>query len=147
MRSFRRGHASTLRLSRSSGNPRCPSGRLAAPEPQSDAFMSVLRKQLSQRLRRLGIEERAWPGRDDGFASLLFRGKEFAHFHSHDELDIRLGRDVIKREKLVHLLDSTVHPDRSVQSAWYEMRFRSAADVDEALRLVRLAVGAIAKKA
>jgi hypothetical protein len=106
--------------------------------------MSVLRKQLSHRLRALGVEERAWPGRDDGFASLLFRGKEFAHFHTHDELDLRLGKDVIKREGLVHLLDSTV---RSVQSAWYEMRFRNAADVEEALRLVRLAIGALAKKA
>ena len=108
--------------------------------------MSALRKLLSQRLRRLGIEERAWPGRDDGFASLLYRGKDFAHFHTDDELDIQLGKDVIKRERLVHPLDSTAHPTRSVQSAWYEMRFRNAADVDEAVRLVRLAIGAIAKK-
>jgi hypothetical protein len=43
--------------------------------------------------------------RDDGFSSLHFEGKEFAHFHGDNELDIRLGRDIIKREGLVHPTD------------------------------------------
>lgn len=109
--------------------------------------MNTLRDRLSLKLRELGVEERAWPGRDDGFASLLFRGKEFAHFHTGNELDIRLGKDVIKRERLVRLPDSTVHPHRSANSAWYEIRFRNAAEVEEVLRLVRLALQGLAKKA
>lgn len=109
--------------------------------------MKDLRNSLSQRLRELGIEERAWPGRDDGFASLLFRGKEFAHFHTHCEIDIRLGKEVIKREHLVHRTQSTVHPDRSSNSPWYEMEVRSPSDVEEAIRLVQIAVqGLQAKK-
>ena len=89
------------------------------------------------------MEERAWPGRDDGFASLLFKGRDFAHFHSDGEIDIRLGKSLIQRERLVHPADSTVHPTRSSSSAWYEMKVRNAADVDEAVRLVRLALSGI----
>ena len=95
---------------------------------------------MSQRLRELSVEECAWPGRDDGFASLLFDGKEFAHFHNWSEIDIRLGKDAIKRERLAHPVDSKVHPGRSKNSPWYEMPIHSAADVDEAVRLVRVAI-------
>jgi hypothetical protein len=102
--------------------------------------VNKLRNRLSQRLSELGIEERAWPGRDDGFASLLFHGKEFAHFHTHCEIDIRLGKEVIKRECLVHRAESIVHPDRSSSSPWYEMEVHNASDVEEAVRLVQLAV-------
>jgi hypothetical protein len=102
--------------------------------------VNALRNSLSQRLRELAVEERAWPGRDDGFASLLFDGKEFAHFHTWSEIDIRLGKDAIKRERLAHPVDSKVHPGRSKNSPWYEMTILSAADVDEAVRLVKVAI-------
>jgi hypothetical protein len=105
--------------------------------------MSTLRKSISEKLHALGVEERAWPGRDDGFASLSYRGKEFAHFHNEGEIDIRLGKDAIKREHLVHPADSIVHPDRAKGSPWYEMKLRTVADVDEAIRLVRLAIRSI----
>jgi len=61
--------------------------------------VNALRKDLSKRLRKLAVEERAWPGRDDGFASLLFEGKELAHFHNWSEIDIRLGKAAIRRVK------------------------------------------------
>jgi len=102
--------------------------------------MNALRVSLIKKLRELGVEERAGPGRDDGFASLLYRGKDFAHFHTDTELDIRLGKEVIKREGLVSLPDSTVHPGRAKGSAWYEFRISGAADVQKAIRLVRLAI-------
>ncbi|HEX5160624.1 MAG TPA: luciferase family protein [Steroidobacteraceae bacterium] len=105
--------------------------------------MNALRKSISQRLQELGVEERAWPGRDDGFASLVYRGKDFAHFHHDGEIDIRLGKEVIRREKLAHPADSVVHPERAAGSPWYEMKLRTAADVDEAIRLVRLAIQGI----
>ena len=101
---------------------------------------NALRARLSQQLRELGVEERAWPGRDNGFASLLFKGKEFAHFHNWCEIDIRLGKETIKRERLVHPADSKVHPTRAKGSPWYEMAIRSDADVGEAVRLVKIAV-------
>jgi hypothetical protein len=99
-----------------------------------------LRNSLSSRLRELAVEERAWPGRDEGFASLLFDGKEFAHFHNWSEIDIRLGKDVIRREGLTHPSDSKVHPGRSKNSPWYEMKILNVADVNEVVRLVRVAI-------
>jgi hypothetical protein len=107
---------------------------------------SALREQLTRRLLEIGVEERAWPGRDDGFASLLFQGKDFGHFHSDCEIDIRLGKDVIARERLIHPPDSSVHPGRARNSPWYEMKVRSAADIDEAARLVRIAVDGIRRQ-
>src|SRR6516162_1897889 len=44
--------------------------------------VSDLRVQLIKRLARLGVEHRPMPGRDDGFASLCYAGKTFAHFHN-----------------------------------------------------------------
>src|SRR3569623_3811187 len=105
--------------------------------------MNTLRPSLVKKLSALGVVERPLPGRDDGFASLVYRGKEFAHFHTDDELDIRLGKEVIKRERLVRLPDSTVHPDRAKGSPWFEFRISSAADVQEAIRLVRLAIAGL----
>ncbi|MEO8064433.1 MAG: luciferase family protein [Pseudomonadota bacterium] len=101
--------------------------------------MNPLRIKLSSKLRDLSVEERAWPGRDDGFASLLFEDNEFAHFHNWCEIDIRLGKDVIARERLVRQ-PSRVHPERAKGSPWYEMKFNTASDVNEAVRLVRLAI-------
>ena len=100
----------------------------------------ALRDRLSQQLRELGVEERAWPGRDDGFASLLFEGKEFAHFHNWCEIEIRLGKETIKRERLVHPANSKVHPTRAKGSPWYELAIRSDADVDEVVRLVKIVI-------
>jgi luciferase-like monooxygenase len=102
--------------------------------------VNVLHKSLCQRLQDLGIEVRAWPGRDDGFASLIFNGKDFAHFHTWSEIDIRLGKETIKREHLTHPANSRVHPGRARNSPWHEMKILSAADVDEAVRLVKIAV-------
>jgi Luciferase len=108
--------------------------------------MNRIRRRLSQRLRDLGVEERAWPGRDDGFVSLLFRGKEFAHFHSDQEIDIRLGKNVIQQERLVRVSDSTVHPTRSDGFPWYALAVRSESDLDEALRLIKIALSGLNKR-
>jgi hypothetical protein len=102
--------------------------------------MNALRKSLGERLGDIGVEVRPWPGRDDGFSSLLFNGKEFAHFHTWSEIDIRLGKDVIRREGLTHPSDSKVHPGRAKNSPWYEMKILSALDVEEATRLVTIAI-------
>jgi Family of unknown function (DUF5519) len=105
--------------------------------------MTALHDQLMRRLRELGVEERAFPGRDDGFAALLCNGKEFAHFHHATELDIRLGRKTIEREGLVHPAGSKVHPKRSKNSPWIEVRIDDREDIDEVVRLVRLALEAL----
>lgn len=102
--------------------------------------VNELRKTLSRKMRDLGVEERAWPGRDDGFASLLYKGKDIAHFHSDCELDVRLGKTVKSREGLKPLPDSTVHPTRAKGSPWQELRISTESDVNEAIRLLQLAI-------
>jgi luciferase-like monooxygenase len=99
-----------------------------------------LRDQLVQRLAKLGVEHRPLPGRDDGFASLCYAGKTFAHFHNDNEIDIKLTRSLIEREGLVHPPDSKVHPDRSRSSHWIEVRFTAAKQVDRVVELVKLAI-------
>jgi hypothetical protein len=70
--------------------------------------MTSLRKQLIARVAILGVEERPLPGRDDGFASLCYRARAFAHFHHDNELDLHLTRSIIAREGLVHPPNSVV---------------------------------------
>jgi hypothetical protein len=102
--------------------------------------MTSLRKQLIARLTPLGVEERPFPGRDDGFAALCYRDKPFAHFHHDEELDLHLTRSVIAREGLVHPSNSVVHPKRSKHAHWIELRLKTVADLDHVTRLVKLAV-------
>src|SRR5690242_8046406 len=102
--------------------------------------MPELRAQLISRLEKLGVEYRTWPGRDDGFSSLHYAGKDFAHFHAGNELDVRLTRAVIEREGLTHPPNSRVHPTRSMKSHWIEIRFTARADLDRVVRLVQLAI-------
>jgi hypothetical protein len=102
--------------------------------------MAHLRDQLVRQLKKLGVEDRPLPGRDDGFSSLIYDGKEFAHFHDDKELDIRLTKNIINREGLVHPADSRVHPNRSRNSQWIEVRFSKPADLERIVRLVKLAI-------
>jgi hypothetical protein len=106
------------------------------------AHTRALHDELCRRLGELGVEHRAWPGRDDGFAALLYDGRELGHFHHWSEIDLRLGKEVIAKEKLQPMAGSTVHPDRAANSPWHEMRLVERCDVDEAIRLVQLAIAA-----
>lgn len=101
--------------------------------------MPPLRTQLMKRLGELGVEERGWPGRDD-VSSLLFRGKEFAHFHSDSELDIRLTKAVIRSEGLTHPTDTRAHRHRSKSSNWFVVRFAETTDLERVVHLVKLAI-------
>lgn len=75
-----------------------------------------------------------------GGTALCFRGKEFAHFHSDEELDLRLTRKVIASLGLSHPPGSVHHPGRAASSPWIELRLESPGDVGRAAQLVELAV-------
>jgi hypothetical protein len=75
-----------------------------------------------------------------GGTALFFRGKEFAHFHSDIELDLRLTRKVIASLGLLHPAGSAHHPTRAATSPWIEVRFRSPSEVQRTAELVKLAV-------
>ena len=106
--------------------------------------MEELRNELILKILSLpGIEER--PSRLSSAktpksAAYFFKGREVAHFHHNHEIDLRLTRKLIRREGLQHPADSKIHQHRGSSSDWLEIRFQSRADVEEAVRLLRLAL-------
>jgi hypothetical protein len=105
--------------------------------------MDNLRQVLQEKLMALGITEKMYPNRDDGFSSLLYKNKDFAHFHNNNELDLRLTAKIIKAEGKLRPKNSMYHPDRSDNSPWIEIRFTTPNDVSEIIRLVKLAIAQI----
>ena len=101
--------------------------------------MEQLKTKLLLELRRIeGVEDR--PSPVAGGSSLFYFGKEFAHFHNANELDLRLTKTVIRELGLKHPTGSVHHPGRSQNSAWIELRFAVAADIKRVRELVELAV-------
>lgn len=82
----------------------------------------------------------AEPSRVAGGTALFYRGKEFAHFHHDNEIDLRLTRKVIKALGLSHPARSEVHPTRAATSQWIEVRFHTADEVRRVAELVRMAI-------
>ena len=100
-----------------------------------------LKKLLVEKVQRIpGVSHKPWPERDDGFSTLHFQDREIGHFHNFNEIDLRLGRKLINREKLEHYPDSTNHPNRSVNSVFIERRFADTDAVEDIVRLIKLAV-------
>ena len=103
--------------------------------------MTVLKDELVNRLEQIpGLTHKSWPGRDDGFSTIHFNGKEIGHFHNCNELDLRLGKKLIKQEGLAHHPDSVNHPNRSMNSQYVELRFHEHRDLEPVVRLVNLLV-------
>ena len=105
--------------------------------------MDNLRALLLEELMALGVTEKVYPNRDDGFSSLLYKNKDFAHFHNNNELDLRLTAKIIKAEGILRPQSSTHHPDRSNNSPWIEVRFITPNDIPEVIRLAKLAIAQI----
>jgi hypothetical protein len=108
--------------------------------------MSGLKAYFLDEIEKIpGVEHRYSPVLQE--TALFFHGKEFAHFHHSHELDIKLGRSLIKREGLSHPQDSEKHPTRSLNSQWIEIRFNSSSEAQALVRLVGLFVDAFEMKA
>src|SRR5690349_19816286 len=110
------------------------------------AVMDPLRHKLTQALLKIpGVTEKPWPDRDDGFSSFIYKNKDFAHFHSNNdnEIDVRLGKQLIKSQKVPRPVDSKVHPDRAPGSSWIELRYKDSKEVNEVVRLIKLALADI----
>jgi hypothetical protein len=101
--------------------------------------MAKLRAELVKKLERIsGLEDR--PSKVRGGSAIFYHDKEIAHFHHDNEIDIRLTKKIIRKEGLNHYDDSEVHKHRSPNSEWIEIRFRTSEDVDEVVRLFKLAL-------
>jgi hypothetical protein len=94
-----------------------------------------LRTQFEKELRAMPeIKVELW--KDSDLMCVFYRDKEFAHFHDHEEIDIRLSQRFIKKEALSPLKDSKYHLKRSKKSRWMQFRFTTKKEVEELLSLV-----------
>lgn len=70
--------------------------------------------------------------------AFFVNGREFAHFHAGEVLDVRLTRAGIRALDLAHADDARLTLRGS--SDWVEFAFARRADLDRALELVALAL-------
>lgn len=101
--------------------------------------MAALKTLLLQEIEKIPhLEGR--PSKVAGGHAIFYKNKEIAHFHSNNEIDIRLTKKLIKKEGLIHPTDSLFHSGRKPGSDWFEFRFKRKEHVEEALRLFKLAL-------
>lgn len=102
--------------------------------------MAELRKQLIKKLEMIqGINVRLWKP-DSDFMVIEYQGKEVAHFHGNNELDIRLSKEVVKRDGLTHAPNHIGHPNRKNGGLWLMARFTRENHLAEIIRLVKMAI-------
>ena len=102
--------------------------------------MAELRNKLIARLERIpDVEVRQWKSGSD-FTVIEYRGKEVAHFHGNNELDIRLSKEVVQRDGLTHAPNHIGHPNRKNGGRWLMARFTREAHLGEMIRLVTMAI-------
>lgn len=102
--------------------------------------MARLRKKLISELEKIpGIDVHLWkPDRD--FMVIDYKGKEVAHFHGNNELDVRLSPEIVKREGLTHAPNRVGHLNRKNGGIWLIVRFTRESHLAEMLRLVNIAI-------
>ena len=102
--------------------------------------MAKLRKMLITELEKIsGIDIHLWrPDRD--FVVIDYKGKEVAHFHGNNELDVRLSPEVVKRDGLSHAPNRIGHRSRKNGGTWLVVRFTRESHLPEMVRLVKMAI-------
>lgn len=95
-----------------------------------------LRNSLITELQKLPeVEVDLWPNSD--LMCVFFRGKEIAHFHDNEEIDIRLSQKFIKAENLKPLEGSKYHKSRSKKSRWMQFRLTTHQQATDLLDLIQ----------
>ncbi len=104
--------------------------------------MKSLRIQLTEELEKIpGLEKCVLQREEADFIYFTYKGKETAHFDNDNELDLRLGKAVIKQEGLTHPADSRNHPHRGKSKPhWIVLQFTRVDKIQEVVRLVKLAI-------
>jgi hypothetical protein len=99
--------------------------------------MSELRAKFETRLKDLpGVTIDHW--KDTDLVCLFYNGKEFAHFHGDNILDIRLSQKIIRQQRLTRSVSNQIHPNRSQNSRWIGFELENDEDVQTLLELVQL---------
>lgn len=101
--------------------------------------MPGLRKKLIEKLSEIsGVTVDHW--KDSELLCVFYKGKEVAHFHGNNEIDIRLTRTIINQEGLKPPPNTKSHPNRSNKTKWIVQSFRRSEHVEEMVRLIKLAI-------
>lgn len=83
------------------------------------------------------LEVALW--KDTDLSCVFYKGKELAHFHGDDVLDIRLSPKIIREEGLPRAVSADIHPNRSQNSRWIGVQFGNTDDIERVLKLVERA--------
>ena len=102
--------------------------------------MSALQKQLEKELLKIDDVEIRLYKKDSKLLCVYYKGKEFAHFHDDNELDIRLTHKIIKDYSLVHPTRSKSHPNRSKKTKTMLLPFKDSKQLSELIHIVKLVV-------
>ncbi len=102
--------------------------------------MAMLRKKLISKLEKIqGVDVRLWRP-DSHLMVIYYRGKEVAHFHGNNEIDIRLSPAVVKRDGLTHAPNRIGHLNRKNGGTWLIVRFTRESHLAEMVRLIKMAI-------
>lgn len=102
--------------------------------------MAELRKKLIKELEKnTDIDVHLWKP-DSDFTVIDYKGKEVAHFHGNNELDVRLSREIVKRDGLTHAPDRVGHLSRKNGGRWLIIRFTRESHLAEMMRLIKMAI-------
>ena len=103
--------------------------------------MKKLKNQIIASLQNIPeLEKVVLSGKHEGFTYFSFNGKEIAHFDNDLELDIKLTKEVIKREGLTHPSDSKSHPNRAKTKPHWIVIQLDKFSCKEVTRLIELAI-------
>lgn len=100
----------------------------------------TVKEELERRLAALpGLVGR--PSRYGHGVAFFTGGREIAHFHGTDRMDVRLTREEIRRRKAEGAFDPRVRT-RGPSADWVEVHVEEARDIPYAVSLVEEAVRA-----
>lgn len=103
--------------------------------------MSKLRIELESRLRQIEhVDIR--PYKETDLICVYYKEKEFAHFHDHEEIDIRMLPKFVRAQKLGPPFQSDHHPNRSKNSRWRSFQFKTKQDVDHLVDMISALIDA-----
>ena len=102
--------------------------------------MMKLRKKLIAKLREIpDVDVHLWKP-DYHLVVIDYKGREIAHFHGNNELDVRLSKDIVKRDELTHAVDRVGHLSRKNGGRWLIVRFTREPHLEKMVRFVEMAI-------
>jgi hypothetical protein len=100
--------------------------------------MSIVRDKLIEQFAEIPeVSIGLW--KDTDLLCVFFRGREIAHFHGDQEIDIRLTPKIIKQQALTPPAHSNSHPDRAKNSRWLVQSIDTATQIKPIVELVQIA--------